>query len=69
MPHCKAMILLKSFCEQNISFTWNNLNGKMFNFLLTEFLLCKHFKVETIPSSYELCYEQRIVLSADKTII
>lgn len=21
MPHCKAVILLKSFCEQNISFT------------------------------------------------
>lgn len=33
------------------------LTGKMFNLLLTEFLLCKDFKVETIASSYELYKE------------
>lgn len=36
--------------------------GKMFNFLFTEFLLCKDFKVETIASSYEMYKELCFVL-------
>lgn len=34
----------------------------MFNLFLTEFLLCKDFKVETIASSYELYKELCLVL-------
>jgi hypothetical protein len=50
LPHFKAMILLKSFCEQSISFTQRYLSKKNVLFSPSRFPFCKNVKVETIAS-------------------